>query len=74
MSARDQFRKLVSAIEDFIAPSPLRRFTCGSCERNVQCGLPPHDDCVHKVMQIARDDDDYYPRRPSYVHSAIWPR
>jgi hypothetical protein len=29
-------------------------FTCGDCERWERCGLPPHDDCVHRVAQIAR--------------------
>jgi hypothetical protein len=29
-------------------------FTCGDCERWERCGLPPHDDCVHRAAQIAR--------------------
>ena len=29
-------------------------FTCGDCERWERCGLPPHDDCVHRAEQIAR--------------------
>lgn len=31
-------------------------FTCGECERNQKCGLPPHDDCVYRLMQIAARD------------------
>ena len=29
-------------------------FTCGDCERWERCGLPPHDDCIHRAAQIAR--------------------
>jgi hypothetical protein len=30
-------------------------FTCGDCERWERCGLPPHDDCIHRAAPIARD-------------------
>jgi hypothetical protein len=29
-------------------------FTCGDCDRWQRCGLPPHDDCIHRVAQVAR--------------------
>ena len=29
-------------------------FTCGDCDRWQRCGLPPHDDCIHRAAQIAR--------------------
>ena len=30
-------------------------FSCGDCERNARCGLPPHKECLARVAQIARD-------------------
>lgn len=54
-----------------LAPPP-RQFTCGDCERNAQCGLPPHDDCLHRIEQISRDDT--YPQHPRSAALAVWPR
>jgi len=72
MLALAQFRNVLTTIGSFMAP-PSPRFTCGDCERNQQCGLPPHDDCIHRIMQIARDGDNLS-RRPNYLYPAIWPR
>jgi hypothetical protein len=73
MFTLDRFWKILGAIGSFMAPQALPRFNCGDCERNAQCGLPPHDDCVHRLAQIARDGD-YSPRPPNYLYPAIWPR
>jgi hypothetical protein len=48
------------------------RFTCGNCERNAQCGLPPHDDCIYRLMQIALDSDRSS-RRNECLNPAVWP-
>jgi len=42
---------------------PEPKFSCGDCDRNASCGLPPDDLCVIKAMQMARDGD-WRPRRP----------
>jgi hypothetical protein len=73
MYTLDRFQKALAAIGSFMAPQTLPRFNCGDCERNAQCGLPPHDDCIHRIVQIARDGDR--PRRwPNDFYTAIWPR
>jgi len=56
-----------------MAPRRPSRFNCGDCERNAQCGSPPHDDCEYRFIQLARDGDSL-PRRPECFHEAIWPR
>jgi hypothetical protein len=73
MRTLDQFRKKFAAIANFVAAGPLRHFNCGDCERNAQCGLPPHDDCVERLTQIARDGENR-PHRPNFVYPAVWPR
>ena len=40
-----------------------REFSCGDCERNASCGLPPNEFCVIKAMQLERDGD-WRSRRP----------
>ena len=40
-----------------------REFSCGDCERNASCGLPPNELCVIKAAQLERDGDDWRPRR-----------
>jgi hypothetical protein len=42
--------------------SAQREFSCGDCERNASCGLPPNEFCVIKAMQLERDAD-WRPRR-----------
>jgi len=73
MSKTEPFRKLFSAFAGFLAPRKPAQFNCGDCERNEQCGLPPHDDCTDRLLQIARDGENRA-RRPDYLHPAIWPR
>jgi hypothetical protein len=73
MRALDLIRKISEKIAENIATSRrLSRFTCGDCERNERCGLPPDDKCVVKAMQIARDGDDRA-RPPTDIHPAMWP-
>ena len=69
-----KIRTFFSATASFLERRPLSRFSCGDCDRNEQCGLPPHDDCVFRLMQIARDGDR--PSRPydyDYLYPAVWP-
>ena len=73
MLTREPIRKILTAIENFISPRQLSPFDCGDCERNAQCGLPPHDDCVKKLTQMARDGENL-PRRPNNFYPAVWPR
>ena len=48
-----------------------QRLTCGECERNEKCGLPPYDDCIHRIMQI--NGDGRRPRRrPTYIYRGLW--
>ena len=68
MRASDLFQTIIVKIRKGAAAlDRFSRITCGDCERNKQCGLPPHDDCLVKAMQIARDGgeraQDSKPRR-----------
>jgi len=73
MHALDGIRTVFSAIAVRIAASRRASgFTCGDCDRNERCGLPPDENCVVKASQIARDGDKN-PRPPNY-YSAVWPR
>ena len=65
--------KIAAKIAANIATSRrLSRFTCGDCERNERCGLPPDNNCVVRAMQIARDGDNHA-RRPMVAHPGVWP-
>jgi hypothetical protein len=68
----DQLRKFLATIANVAAPRPSPRFSCGDCERNEKCGLPPHEDCEFRIMQVVRDGD-YRSRRPDYLYPAVWP-
>jgi hypothetical protein len=70
MSKLYQFRRLLATFANFVAVQPSLHFTCGDCERNARCGPPPHDDCVFRIMQIARDGDRLA-RRSNYLYPAI---
>jgi hypothetical protein len=70
----DEIRKVVATVADRIAASRRgSEFTCGECERNERCGLPPHDDCVVKAAQLARDGE-YGQRQPASLYKGVWPR
>lgn len=66
-------QKALAAIVSFLTPQPSHRFTCGDCDRNSRCGLPPHDDCLYRLTQIVRDGEGQSPA-PNYLYPAIWPR
>ena len=64
---------MLSSIADrFAASRRASEFTCGDCEQNKRCGLPPHDDCPVKAAQIARDGA--FSRVPPEYYKAVWPR
>ena len=64
---------MFDAIADrFAASRRASGVTCGKCEQNERCGLPPHEDCVVKAAQIARDGN--YSRTPPEYYKAVWPR
>jgi len=46
-------------------------FLCSDFERQERCGLPPHDDCVIAVEQIACSAEASYLRK--VICSAVWP-
>jgi hypothetical protein len=49
-------RDHLSRIAGFIVASMREpEFTCGDCERNARCGLPPTPDCVVRAAQIERN-------------------
>jgi hypothetical protein len=64
---------MFNAIADrFAATRRGSELTCGDCEQNERCGLPPHDDCPVKAAQIARDGN--LSRAPREYYKAVWPR
>jgi hypothetical protein len=74
MRARDEIRKLFAKVADIIAPPRrLSRFTCGDCDQNDLCGLPPDDNCIVKASQIGRAGV-YRARPPARYYSAFRPR
>ena len=73
MKLPGSLQAMVNAIADrFAASRRASGITCGKCEQNERCGLPPHEDCVVKAAQIARDGD--FSRSPSEYYKAVWPR
>jgi len=70
----DKIRKFLAVGVSLVGRRQSSRFSCGDCERNEQCGLPPDDNCEFRLMQIARDGDR--PSRPydyDYLYPAVWP-
>jgi hypothetical protein len=72
MQIASRIQGLLAAIGNLVVRRPDFRFSCGDCERNAQCGLPPHDDCIFRLMQIALDGDRP-PREHEYLYPAVWP-
>jgi hypothetical protein len=72
MQIASRIQALLAAIGKLGVARPGFRFTCGDCDRNAQCGLPPHDDCTYRLMQIARDGDRPS-RRNECLYPAVWP-
>jgi hypothetical protein len=52
--------RLVETLTDMVLGP---KFSCGDCERNASCGLPPSDQCAVRAEQIARDGDRRFRRR-----------
>jgi len=73
MREAGSFGKLLGAIGSIFGSSKSPHFNCGDCDRNAQCGLPPHDDCPERLLQIARDGEPL-PHHADYIYPAIWPR
>jgi hypothetical protein len=74
MHLLDGVRTIFTTIADRIAASRrASEFTCGDCEQNERCGLPPHDDCPVKGAQVTRDEE-YRRREPAGYYKAVWPR
>jgi len=74
MRAFDLLQTIAAKIRMSVAASNrLSRFTCGDCERNQRCGLAPHDDCLIKAMQIARDGDERVPPPTIVSYRGAWP-
>jgi hypothetical protein len=69
MTALELLRRIAMRIT---ASRRTARFTCGACERNSRCGLPPSKNCVIRAMQIARDGD-YRAHPPTAVLQGVWP-
>lgn len=53
--------------EQYAVHRRLSHFTCGDCERNEQCGMPPSEACVARQAQIARYGD-----RPRSARAALY--
>jgi len=74
MRASDLFQTIIANIRNRAAAlNRFSRFTCGDCERNKQCGLAPHDDCIVKAMQIARDEGERVPPPAIVSYRGVWP-
>jgi len=59
MRTFDGIRAIFTAIAGYMGASRLAsRFTCGDCERNERCSLPPDDNCIAKAEQISRGDEN----------------
>jgi len=71
-SSATGLRQFFAAIGSRMTRGSFSRFQCGDCDRNAECGLPLHDDCIFRLMQIAHDGDDS-PRRQNYLYPAVWP-
>jgi hypothetical protein len=74
MWASDLFQAIAVKIRTRAAASNrFSRFTCGDCERNKRCGLPPHDDCRVKAMQLVRNGDERVPPPTIVSYRGVWP-
>jgi hypothetical protein len=56
MRAIHSLKAVVNAIAGRMAATGRRPdFYCGQCERWERCGLPPRDDCIHRLIQLESD-------------------
>jgi hypothetical protein len=51
---RSFVRTRLIKISNLFAQPTWQDLACGDCERNAQCGLPPHRDCEYKLLQLSR--------------------
>jgi len=72
MQSTKQIKKILAALRKRMAQRTYLQFSCGDCHRNAQCGLPPHDNCVYRLMQMARDRDRPLQRHKN-LYQAVWP-
>lgn len=74
MRSSDLFETIIVKIRTRAAASNrFARFTYGDCERNMQCGFPPDDDCLVKAVQVARDGDGRVPPPTFVSYRGVWP-
>jgi len=58
MRAIQSLKAAFRAIAGRIAAARSRPdFYCGQCERWERCGLPPSENCIVRLAQIARDGE-----------------
>ena len=55
MRALDAVKRVVAGLAELKARRRSSEFMCGECERWERCGLPPDENCIVKVAQLARD-------------------
>jgi len=48
-------RGLITLVHKIAGPRRSSGFACAECERWRRCGLPPSNDCIVMLEQIARD-------------------
>ena len=48
-------RALTTLAQRIAGPRRVSGFVCGECERGRRCGLPPSNDCIVMLEQIARE-------------------
>jgi hypothetical protein len=59
-------RKIARGADRLVAEDAAAAFTCGQCDRNESCGLPPSRECLHRLMLLS--EGRQYSARP-----ARWP-
>jgi hypothetical protein len=67
MLAMDSLKVATNAIARRVEDARSRPdLYCGQCDRWQRCGLPPREDCIHRVMQM--ESDEWRSRRSA----ALW--
>ena len=49
------YRALITLVKKIAGPRQSSGFACAECERWRRCGLPPSNNCIVMLEQIARD-------------------
>jgi hypothetical protein len=49
------YRALIALVKKIAGPRRSSGFACAECERWRRCGLPPSNNCIVMLEQIARD-------------------